>query len=63
MAALYPYAKVKQAIVKREYFRTSSHPHGAKHSVFVTLACGHEKRYKGSEEPKRYAFCDECQRS
>ena len=29
-------------------------------SVFVYLACGHYKHCKASDEPKHFAFCDEC---
>lgn len=47
-----------RTIVSRKYYRTSSHPRNAKDSVRVTLTCGCEKRYKGSEEPKRKAFCN-----
>ena len=55
-------AKVKRRIVGVEYFRTSNHPKSAGDSVFVTLECGHSRRYKASESPKKmmFAFCTEC---
>ena len=51
---------MKRAIVGRDYYRTPSHPRNAADSVMIRLSCGHEKHYKGSQEPKRYAFCTEC---
>ena len=49
-------------IIERHYYRTSSHPENAKDSVVVTLSCGHKKHYKGSDEPRSFAVCDECSR-
>ena len=45
-------------IVKREYYRTYSHPNNAKDSVIVTLECGCTKGYKGSQEPGERARCN-----
>lgn len=51
----------KRKIVKRQYYRTGSHPVGAKDSVNVTLDCGHRKHYKGSAEPKTdVVYCTDC---
>lgn len=50
-------------IVKRDYYRTYSHPHNAKDSVFVTLECGCERHYKGSQEPASRARCVGLHRS
>ncbi len=52
--------KFKRLIINREYYRTPSHPETAGDSVIVTLSCGHEKRFKGSQEPKWHAYCDQC---
>lgn len=44
-------SSVRKRIVERVYFRTSAHPKSAKDSVICRLECGHERRFKGSEEP------------
>jgi len=54
-------AKVKRQITERRYYRTSSHPRRAKDSVIVTMSCGHDKHFKGSQEPKGdFCYCSEC---
>lgn len=55
-------ASVKRQIVDRTYFRTPSHPRRTKDTVSVLMECGHERVYKGSQEPGRFAFCTECPR-
>ncbi len=44
-------SSVRKRIVEREYYRTPDHPKSAKDSVICRLECGHERRFKGSEEP------------
>jgi len=51
----------RRKIVKREYYRTSSHTRLAGASVLVTLECGHQKHYKASQEPTLWARCPECE--
>lgn len=52
----------KRQITDRHHYRTKDHPHNAKDSVVITLSCGHEKHYKGSQEPKgQFAYCSECE--
>lgn len=50
----------KRLIESRSYYRTPAHPAGAGDSVVVTLECGHKNHYKGSAEPRKFAFCKEC---
>ena len=52
----------RRQIVGRTYYRTSSHPDDAADSVIITFECGHSRRYKGSREPRTYAYCGECPR-
>jgi len=47
-------------IVDFDYYRTSSHPNYAADSCIVTLECGHTKRYKGSQVPRKRAACPDC---
>ena len=54
--------KAYRKIVKRARYRTPGHPRGAADSVMVTLECGHEKFYKGSQEPKLRARCEQCEK-
>lgn len=49
-------------IISRHYWRSINHPHSAKDSVNVMLECGHEARFKGSQEPKHKAKCWQCDR-
>ncbi len=49
-----------RAIVRREPYRTASHPRGAKDSVICTLSCGHTQGFKGSRVPQHMARCREC---
>lgn len=46
-------------IVREHWYKTPSHPNGT-FSVRVTLECGHEKYYKGSQKPMRQCRCGEC---
>ncbi len=53
---------VWRRIVKREFYRTSSHPNGAADSLIATLDCGHDRRYKGSKVPRTDRVrCDSCE--
>lgn len=47
----------RMRIVHRDHWRSSSHPNSAKDSVSITLSCGCRLRYKGSKEPKGFAYC------
>lgn len=49
---------MRQRIVNREYYRHSSCPRNSRGSVCVTLACGCDKHYKCSAQPKGdWAHC------
>ena len=39
-------------IVRRDYYRTDSHPNNAADSVLLYLECEHVTHRKGSTEPK-----------
>lgn len=51
-------------IVSRTYYRPKAAPHGSRPSVICKLSCGHERGFKGSDEPKPEArvLCMECPR-
>lgn len=53
---------MKQLIVKRAYWYQQSCFRKGKGSVAVRLACGHEKVFKASQEPKRFCLCRDCDR-
>ncbi len=48
-------------IVGRDYYRPTNLPRYASSSVIITLSCGHEKRFKGSCEPRKRARCNQCE--
>jgi len=48
-------------IVHVDRYRTLGHPNSAADSVLVTLDCGHQKHYKGSQEPSgQIVTCKPC---
>lgn len=52
-----------QPIVKRERYITTNNPMPSAYSVIITIKCGCEIGYKGSQEPKSQARCrGDCQR-
>ncbi len=50
---------ILRMIVSREYFVAEGTPRGGG-SVYVKLSCGHNKRFKRSQEPKDKARCHQC---
>ena len=43
---------MERLIIKRQYSQSINHKRNQVDTVVVTLDCGHEKHYKGHQEPK-----------